>query len=332
MTNDKPLRVGLIGPGTIADQRLIPGLCRLPGVVFWSVLSRDLGKAQAFAERHKASAPQAAFTDLKQFLSDPDLDAVIIAVIDPLHAEMAIACCKAGKHVFIEKPMATTVDDAKRVVAAAEEAKVKVAVGYHLRFHAGHKEVARMIEEQALGRLLHMHVSWSYQSSPDDWRNASGTGRWWSLAAVGTHCLDLISWLMVPSCGPIVDVQSTLNSDVHGGPHDESAVVMLRFASGATACVVAQMNYTSIRAVEIVGSKGAVLCLDTLGPRGSGTISHNRQNVPFVVCDPYQAELADFVAAIRGGNSPLVNAGDGLANVNLLELAQSGSSKHKELS
>lgn len=327
MSNEKPIRVGLIGPGTIADQRLVPALSRLPGVQFWSVLSRDSGRAQAFAQKHGAKAPQAVHTDLTSFLADPDLDAVIIATPDRMHAEQAIAAAEAGKHIFVEKPLATSVADAERVSAAVAKAKVKLAVGYHLRFHAGHKEVARLIAEGKLGRLQHMHINWSYQSSPDDWRNDAATGRWWSLAAVGTHCLDLMRWLMSPTCGDVASIKCTLNHDVHGGPHDESAVVIVTFASGATATILTHMNFTGTRQVEITGSKGSVLCLDTLGPRGSGTVSHNRQNVPFTVVDPYEGELADFIAAISGGASPLVDVSEGLGNVRLLELASAQTEK-----
>jgi predicted dehydrogenase len=325
-TPARALRVGLIGAGGIADQRLIPALSRLPGAIFWSVLGRDKSRTEAFALRHQAGAPsgQTAFTDLATFLADPALDAVIIASPDRLHAEQAIACAAAGKHIFVEKPLATSNVDADRVAAAVEAAGVCLAVGYHLRFHAGHKIVAEMIADKRLGRLQHMHVNWAFQSSPADWRNSAASGRWWSLAAVGTHCLDLVEWLMVPSCGAVVDLACALHTDEHGGPHDESSVISLRFASGATATIVCNMNYTSSRLLEISGSKGAVVCVDTLGPRGTGAISFNRQILLFTPVDPYEAELADFVAAASdatGGTRPRVDVAIGLRNVVLLERA-----------
>jgi predicted dehydrogenase len=317
----KPIRIGLMGPGSIADQKLIPALNSLPGAVFWSVLGRDSTRAQAFADKHKARASVSAHTDLVAFLSDPDLDAVIIASPDKLHAEQALACAAAGKHVFIEKPLATNLVDADRVVAAFAEAGLELAVGYHLRFHEGHKQLAAKIAKGDLGRILHIHVNWSYKSAPDDWRNKPETGRWWSLAAVGTHALDLAVWLAGPACGGVVSVEATCNTDLHGGPHDESAVVLVRFASGATATVVTNMNYTASRTVEITGSKGGVLCVDTLGPRGSGSILVNRQPLNFEVVDPYQSELFAFINHLNGDKSqtPLALASAGRLNVQLLE-------------
>src|SRR6185436_5427085 len=130
------LRIGILGPGLIADQKLAPALRRVPGACLWSVLSRDRARAAAFAARHGATAPAPAFTEIEAFLADPGLDAVIIASPDRLHAREATLAAAAGKHVFVEKPMATSVDEARAMVNACAAAGVRLGVAYHLRFHA----------------------------------------------------------------------------------------------------------------------------------------------------------------------------------------------------
>lgn len=125
------LHVGLVGPGGIAEHRLAPALGRIPGAMLWSVCSRDIQRSLSFALRHGARGP--VHDDLDEMLADPALHAVILATPDRLHAAQAIAAARAGKHVFVEKPMATSVADAEAMRAAAEAANIKLAVGYHLR-------------------------------------------------------------------------------------------------------------------------------------------------------------------------------------------------------
>ena len=97
----------MIGTGSIIGDRHVPALNRIDNAVFWSVLSRDISRAKEFASNHGAAAPIPAFDDLKTFLADPSLDAVIIASPDKLHG-MQITLRSAGKHVLVEKPMVTS--------------------------------------------------------------------------------------------------------------------------------------------------------------------------------------------------------------------------------
>lgn len=320
----KPLRVGLIGPGSVADQWLIPALLKVPNAVFWSVLGRDAGKAAAFASKHQAQSPHAVHTDLESFLADSAVDAVIIASPDKLHHQHALAAAAAGKHVFLEKPMATSLSEAREIRDACQKADVQLMLGYHLRFHSGHQKLAALLATGAIGEIQHMRASWTMVAPPGDWR-ATALGRWWSLGAVGTHCIDLARYLLGKSCGKIESLTSrqilaqTLEKSQGGS--DESAFTKLRFASGATADIVNSVVFRAPRSVEIYGSKGFALCLDTLGPRGKGSITVNGAALDFAPQDPYEAELAHFVDCVKTGGVPLCGGSDGVDNVDLLEQA-----------
>lgn len=320
MAEAKTIRVGLIGPGSIADERLIPALAKIAGAVFWSVLGRDRQKAEKFAEKHGAKATQAAFSDLGTFLADPELDAVIIASPDKLHAQQAIACAKAGKHVFVEKPLATSAKDARAIVRACKAAKVKLTVGYHLRYHAGHRKVNALLGDPAtspIGQIRHIAVSWTMQAKTVDWRADDKLGQWWSLAALGTHSLDLVSWLLKGD--PLKETSCLVSSPVFGSAHDETSIVSLVFESGVTASVLSSVVFRAPRVVEIFGSKGVIRCVETLGPRGTGTITVNGEEMPFDAVDPYGGELKDFIVAVAVDQEPYVTGDEGADNVILLE-------------
>ena len=316
----KPLSMALLGTGRIAETELAPALAASSGLRLWSVLSRDREQARDFARRHRARAPEPAHDRLDALLADPGLEAVLVATPDALHADQALEAIAAGKHVFVEKPMVTSSADGRRVVEAAEAAGVTVGVAYHLRWHGGHRAMERLIRGGSLGELRHMRVQWTWPA-PDDsnWRAGSDVGRWWSLAGVGTHCLDMIRWFMVPVCGEVVGVRAVTSNAVWGGARDETALVALTFESGATAEFCSSVQFESPSRVEVYGDQGYVIGNHTLGPRGAGTIFARTGMVPYMVRNPYVGELADFAAAVREGRPPAVGAREGLRNVELLE-------------
>ena len=320
--NRPPLNLAVLGTGGIATRAFGPALREAAGARLWSVLSRDLGRAHAFATEFGAAASQAAFADLPALLSDPDLDGVIIATPDALHVEQAVAAARAGKHVLCEKPLANSRDDARIMVAAAADADVRLGVAYHLRWHVGHRAVAAMLDAGELGDIRHMRVQWAWPANDDsNWRAHPELGRWWSLSGVGTHCLDLIRWIMVPRCGEVDRIESVVTRAVWNGPHDETAVVALRFQDGATAELTSSVLFEAPSRVEVYGSTGYAIATGTLGPHGGGRIETSAGRLDFLRRDPFVGEIEDFAAAVREGRDPEVDGREGLRNVELLEQA-----------
>lgn len=315
------VRVGIIGTGGIANDYLLPALKRVPEAIFWSVLSRDKGRATAFATTHGAHSPDSSHCEVGSFLNDPRLDAVIIASPDKLHAEQAICAARASKHVFVEKPLATNLNDAESVVDACRSMKVQLGVGYHLRWHSGHRLLAHRIAQGELGTITHARIQWTLKSSADDWRRDDSLGKWWALAAVGTHQIDLLNWLLKPVCGEITAITSLCTPAPGGGNGDATALVSLRFQSGATGEILSSVLFKAPRLIEIYGSKASAVCKDTLGPRGAGEITLNGNQLEFTVNDPYELELANFVQAILTGTAPESSGENGKLNVALLEKA-----------
>jgi predicted dehydrogenase len=325
------IHFAVLGPGKIADKMLAPALARTPGAKLWSVLSRDRARAAEFAARHGAASPSPAYDDLDALLADPALDAVIIASPDRLHASQAVAAAQAGKHVLCEKPMATSAAEARAMVEAAQAAKVRLGVAYHLRWHAGHRALHDRVLMGALGELRHARAHWSYRAhDAGNWRAHDEVGRWWSLAAVGTHGVDLLRWMMMPTAGEVVEVRALTSRAVWKGPHDETALVALRFSSGATAELTTSVVFDSPTRLELYGSEAMAVAEGTLGPRGAGHVTIGGQELPFTPVNPYDGELVDFVAAIRGGHEPEVAGGEGLRNVEILVEAGGGEPVQEE--
>ncbi len=314
------IRIGVIGTGAVSNEFLVPALSKIDNVIFWSVLSRNQSRADYFSAHHKAQSREPGFSDQKKFLEDPKLDAVLIATPDALHAPQAIAAARAGKHVFVEKPMATSISDGEAVIEACDRHNVKLAVGYHSRWHQGHRELRDVIQRNELGVIHHLRAHWSFKANAQlDWHTNPTLGRWWSLAGVGTHLIDWAYWLLMPTCGHIKDSDAVIHRANDNVDLDISATVTLLFTSGATAQLYSSILSSGPTRSEILGTDGYAHCENTLGQTGDGTIRMAKRNLYFESLDPYQLQIANFVDAIIYKNNPEVSGEDGLRNLKILE-------------
>ncbi|NQV73740.1 Gfo/Idh/MocA family oxidoreductase [bacterium] len=329
----QPLNFAILGPGGIADDQHAPAIKRHPDAVLWSVLSRSPERGLHFANKHGLSAPQPCFSSLDELSADPLLDAVVIATPDRLHAEQVIACARAGKHVLLEKPMATSLAECDAMIRACSENKVTLALAYHLRWHAGHRMVRTRIQEGALGVLRHMRVHWTFAAKDGtNWRSSPETGRWWSLAANGTHCLDLIRWFMIPTEGEIIEVKTLTSNSKFQSPHDETSIVALLFESGATAEICVSVQFESDSRIEVYGDTGSVRMEATMGRHGQGDIYINKEPFPFEPVSPFTGELNNFIECVRNGAQPEVGQLEGKRNVEILlqSIHSSGSDSYPQ--
>ena len=126
----KKIGFGVIGTGIVGGAWHAYVYSRLPQSKLVAVCDLDEKRAQDAAKKYGASA---VYTDYRKLLENPDIKAVSIATPDFAHREIAVAAAEAGKHILVEKPLATTVEDAEAIVKAAKKAKVKLMVDFHNR-------------------------------------------------------------------------------------------------------------------------------------------------------------------------------------------------------
>ena len=148
---------GIVGLGRIAETEIAPAVTAAPNSTLAGVVSRTAAKAEEFAARHGAAA---AYDDYRALLEDPSVDAVYIATPNALHADQVVAAAEAGKHVLCDKPLATTVADAERAVAACEAAGVRLGITFQTRNHEGMRDIRDLLAAAASGRC-----GWSRSSS-----------------------------------------------------------------------------------------------------------------------------------------------------------------------
>lgn len=250
-------------------------------------------------------------------LSNPGIDGVAIVTSAPSHAALAVAVLDAGKAVYIEKPLALTVDDAEIIAEAAKRNQRQVMVGHLIRHHAAFQTLLDHVETGAIGAIKHIRAS----------RIAAGRIRDTEtvLFDLCPHDLALVAALTdqeVP-----LDVQCHGFSQITDGIED-SVTAQLRFASGITASIQANwFNPVKIHNLTVVGDNGAIVFDDTRGwdeklslfkfkvNRQNGQIDLDRDDgtpIPVAPAEPLKDEMRNFIEAACQHKAPLTDIREAL--------------------
>lgn len=247
--------------------------------------------------------------DFAAILSDPAIDAVVLATPHSQHAKQIAQAAAACKHILVEKPI--TLDHASAVAAAeaARKAGVTLAVGYCRRFHPSFDDIRERLRDGRLGKIVAMvaqHTT-STQSfiATDNWRSDPEEAPAGAMTAVGLHALDL----MIEFGGRVRDVQCI--TGVHGeGPADDTTTALMRFANGATGtifCSVAtatNFSFATYGSLGLAEVRGASLQtfrfvpVSQQAPTGPVTAPPD-QTVDHSSFNMLRAELMEFARSIR---------------------------------
>lgn len=223
-----PVKIAILGGGNIGARHLRTATaeagCEVVGVVDPSLAAADVAKA--------AGVPH--YRDLDSLLASGRPDGVIVAAPTGLHYEIGRACIDHGLHMLMEKPIAASIEDGEKLVAAAKKAGVRVATGHHRRFDPA-VEVARdIVAGGELGRLIAVSAIWLARK-PDPyfeipWRQQTGAG---PVLTNLIHDIDLLRHV----CGEIDSVYAETSGGVRSFEIEDTAAIVLRFRSGALATV-----------------------------------------------------------------------------------------------
>ncbi|MEM4688970.1 MAG: Gfo/Idh/MocA family oxidoreductase [Thermofilaceae archaeon] len=225
------LRIGFIGSGGIAAAHA-SRLARMEDVELAAFSDVDLGRARMLAERYGGRA----YADWREMLEREKLDAVFICLPPFAHTDEVEVAAERGVHVYIEKPIALSVEQAYRMVRAVEKHGVKSQVGYQLRFSFAGERTKQLVESGELGRVgLVAGLYWCRFIRTDWWIDKTKSGG--QLVEQSTHLYDLLRWF----CGDVSLVYAEMDRlfyrDLPGMTIEDTSGVVLRFKSGAIGVV-----------------------------------------------------------------------------------------------
>ncbi|MBJ6110684.1 Gfo/Idh/MocA family oxidoreductase [Hymenobacter sp. BT523] len=188
----KPLGVALVGLGKYSTGQLAPALqqtklCRLAGIVTGT-------PAKATQWKQQYSLPDANIYNYQTFdriADNPAIDIVYVVLPVGLHAEYVERAARAGKHVICEKPMATSTEDCRRMIAAMQKAGKKFSIGYRLHFEPHHQEMMLLGQSQAFGRITHLAADNGFRFNNDTpWRVSKRLAGGGPLMDMGIYCVQ----------------------------------------------------------------------------------------------------------------------------------------------
>jgi predicted dehydrogenase len=284
-------------------------------------LSPDL-----LAEAEKSHPQARTTTDFQEMISDPEVDAVVIATPVITHYELAKQALAAGKHVFVEKPQAQSSAEAEELLALAEERGLVLMPGYLLLYHPAMEQLKQLIDSGELGDLLYLYGNRQNLGQIRRDENAL-----WSL---GAHDLSMILHLVGEEP---VEAWARGESFLRSGIEDV-VFCYLRFASGVVAHMhVSWLDPHKIRKLTVVG-RDKMAVFDDMDPERKVTVYdkgpvqrpaaewHVREgdiHIPKLSREePLRRECEQFLSLVEGEGDPLAPARQGLAVVRTLELLQ----------
>ena len=191
------LKLAVIGCGKVSENMHLPAFASIPQV---SIVALCDIKPKALNAMGDLYGVKARYKDYRQMLGNEDLDAVCVNTPNYLHAKMAVDCCKAGKHVLLEKPCATSMAEVRRIKRAAEEAGVFVMVEQIHRFIPANEKAHEIMRAGFMGKVLGFRARVG-SGGPIHW---SPSGTWFykkaeafggALADIGIHITDTVRWV-----------------------------------------------------------------------------------------------------------------------------------------
>lgn len=309
----QPIRIGLIGCGGISRHHAQAVLSLGDEQVrIVATCDVDLSLAQARAEQTGA---EFVTTDWREVIEHPQVDAVDICLPHDLHAEVAIAAAEAGKHIFVEKPIATTLEDGWRMVHAARRADVRLMVAFVERFEAENQRTKQLLDEGWLGAPVLAQVDHLQDVfiPPGHWardRERLGGG---AIASAGCHRIDLLRWFI----GEVEWVSAETYYHPERMQGEIAGVVNMQFTTGALATLsISWMSpYRAFyRKLWLEGTEGCVHNWNGLHvfSRRRPEWSEGFVRLDVEPVDPFAAEMRHFVECVREGKQPLTNGEDAL--------------------
>jgi predicted dehydrogenase len=244
------LKVGLIGCGRIAQLVHLGILTHLPDVELVALAEPDPQRREEAGRRAPAAV---ALGDYHALLAMPEVEAVVICLPNALHAEAAVAALERGKHVYLEKPLATNLDDAREVLSAWRNTDVVGMIGFNYRFNALYQAAKQYIQSGKLGELVSVRSVFSSAARDlPTWKRKRQNGGG-VLLDLALHHIDLIHFLFEQE---VRDIFAGLRSQ-HS--EDDSATLQLRLADGLLVQSFSSMNAVEEDRFEIYGTAEKLL-------------------------------------------------------------------------
>jgi predicted dehydrogenase len=327
------LKIALVGAGLIG-QRHAESMRVLGDDISIASVVDPSGDGQIYAQ----SLGVDWYPSLRDMFASSSPDGAILATPNQVHVENGLDCVAERCPILLEKPIATSCEEARKLVDAARAEKVPVLVGHHRRHNPLIQKARLLIDEGRLGRITSVHgTCWLLKPEnyfEPEWRRKKGAG---PILVNAIHDIDLLRYL----CGDVESVRAISSNAVRGFETEDTAAVLMRFEAGALGTFSLSDTVASPWSWEITAGENPAYastpqsCYMIGGTEGSLSVpdmrlwrhegeGHWKQPIsatsfPELKTDPLVAQMRNFVNVIRGSEPPLVSGEEGLMSLAVVE-------------
>jgi len=292
------MKVACIGMGWWSDV-LADAIKRSGKLGIAACYSRSEEKRKKFASKYACKAA----SSYEEILEDKAIEAIINTTPNSVHLETVLAAASAGKHVFLDKPIANTIADARAITEACRKAKVVLALGYQRRREAHFRWIKRNLEK--FGKLVNAEANISRDRLGKidlaSWRYTAGGMPGGVMLQIGIHYTDVLEYLL----GPVKAVSGHLARLVLPGDNPDVASLILEHENGALSTLNASYASASEYYLMNIYGKQATAYYDLhQGLRWLRRGSSRAEAISCKANDPIVEELEEFAAAVRGDAEP----------------------------
>jgi predicted dehydrogenase len=318
--HSKTIRYAVVGLGHIAQNAVLPAFknarrnSRLTALV-----SDDSRKRKALAKKYQVEATY-SYDQYEDCLAG--VDAVYIALPNRMHAEYTIRAANAGVHVLCEKPMAVTVDECQRMIAACREAGVKLMIAYRLHFEEINLRAVDLVRRGRIGDPKFFNSSFSMRVKPGNIRTESLAVGGGTLYDIGVYCINAARYLFRAEPKEVMAI--SVNSGAGKlSEIDESTGALLRFEGERIAAFVTSFNAADAASYHIVGTRGR-LDVDPAYEYAEGlgyrlTVDGRTQSKKIGKRDQFAPELLYFSDCVLRNRTPEPSGEEGLQDVRIVQ-------------
>jgi predicted dehydrogenase len=317
------IRLAIIGCGKITQRLALPQLAACPDASIGALVDVNRGAAAAVAKTFGIDR-RLIWTDWRRMLRQADVDAVAVCLPNDLHAEVTVAALKAGKHVLVEKPMALTLAEADRMIAASRTHRRVLMVEQTLRFEPAHEVAYALLRRGAIGPITQVrgrlgHAGPEYWSRTSSWFTQSARAGGGALMDVGIHILDLLRWLSGKEVARICCQVNTLRKRTRV---EDNASALLEWTDGALGSF--EVSWTTrpyAVTTEWYGARGTLrtrlgaahpVTVEWGQASGAPRTASARDAAPAVPARSRRGgAYAEFLRCIRTGRHPLIDGPEG---------------------
>lgn len=350
------INFGIIGAGSIAKGSHMPAIRGIPEAELVAICRRTKKKADRLA---KEWGVREVYYDYRDLVKSKNVDAVIICTPTAYHSENAVAAAKEGKHVFCEKPIATNLRDAREMVKACSENRVKLQIGFNQRFWNQVVIAKELIDKGSIGEIKAFSTTyrekWNLYPQDTDYISHLELSGGAALMELGSHRIDMARYLV----GEITEVCAVIKHSVTPYKLDDNSWILCNFSEGATGCISSdQFSPSAPNETALYGTEGTIfLSLETFNPFQSVPlaiyIDKPANQIPDTVLnyfyptfltdrpekrwisivpprdDPYQAQLKLFCESIIQDREPPVTGEDGVKSLEVIMAAYKSQTERR---